>query len=508
MIGDRPTSFASSSEASGDLCLLQIIDLIAETLGIHIQPQHQSGFKRSILPHLKTSGLSSLKDYYQYLQTTRQRLSGDTTWQDLISLLSVTESYFFRDQGQFGLLKHPILPELIERKRQLCCESASQQKPSLYLWSAGCSTGEEAYSLAILLQELIPDYPSWDILILGTDMNQLAIAQAQRGIYSDWSFRTTDPALKSQYFRSHSKGWEIDSRIRAMVTFQSGNLVQDTYPDYGSKIHDLDLIICRNVFIYFDFKSVGRVLEKFYRSLAPGGFLLTGHTELHGQNTGLFQVKSFPQSVVYQRASNPCSQLTPAVTSPLSQPLHPLPATQPLPGMKATTPAPANQTPPRSTQKPCPTPTQPSPKRAHLTPQDFQTYCLQAETHANLGQYSQATQACQQALQINALAIEPYYLLAHISEEQGDIDSAKVFFKRIVYLSPTSIAAYLGLASIYEREHNTKQAQKTWRSLLEVLQSLPQSQSVDTSNQQTIAELKDYVLKRLEVERNGSIPAP
>ncbi|MEX0271374.1 CheR family methyltransferase [Leptolyngbyaceae cyanobacterium UHCC 1019] len=518
MISDRLTLLTSNSQANHDLSFLQIIDLIADTLGIHIQPQHQDGFKKSILTRIKGLGLPSFNDYYIYLITQRQLLSDVTEWQWLVSLLSVTESYFFRDQGQFWLLRNQILPEMIEHKRQLSLThndvKGQLYRPTLRFWSAGCSTGEEAYSLAILLKELIPDHQAWDILILGTDINQSAIALARQGIYSDWSFRTTDPMIKNHYFRSHRKGWEIDPSIRQMVTFQPGNLVQDSYPSYDSRIYNLDLIFCRNVFIYFDFPAIGLVLEKFYRSLAPDGFLFTGHTELHGQKTEPFQLKSFPQSVVYQRLATDfgANETDKPERKPLnSSVLHPLPIDSPC--MKSPSPLPSldedlgvkeatqqtllDKVQRSLTQKAYVDASQIAKQLVSLAPQHFQAYCLMAEAYANLGEYSHATQACQQALQINPLAIEPYYLLAQIAEEQSDINSAKFSLKRIIYLVPKSVSAYLELGSIYEREGNAKQAQKTWRSLLEVLQSLPQEQAVTSSNPQTIAELKSHLLKHL-----------
>ncbi|MDX2242731.1 MAG: CheR family methyltransferase [Leptolyngbyaceae cyanobacterium bins.302] len=480
MISDRPPLLSSTPQIGDDINLLRLIDLVANTLGIHIQPQHQPDFKKTLLTRIRTLGLSSLNAYYQHLMTRNQSISGRTEWQKLISLLTVTETYFFRDQGQFWLLKNQILPELIERKRQVLVNSNNGQKPTLRIWSAGCSTGEEAYSLAMLLKDLIPDYREWDILILGTDINQPAIELAQQGIYSDWSFRTTDPEIRSRYFRAHKKDWKIDSSIQSMVTFQAGNLVQDPYPDYISRIHELDLILCRNVFIYFDCNAIAQVLQKFYHSLIPGGFLLTGHAELHGQNTQPFQVKSFPQSVIYQKEiSYPDPLLFKEVEG-----LNSIPRPQALLDARQQS----------LTQKAGFIQTE---QLLNPNSQPFQTYCLNAESYANLGHYTDAAQACQQALQINPLAIEPYHVLAQIAEEQGDIHSAKLFLKRIIYLTPDAISAYLELGAIYQQEGNAKQAQKTWRSLLEVLNSLSQEQVINDHNPQTIAELKVHILKHI-----------
>ncbi|WP_392532288.1 CheR family methyltransferase [Nostoc sp. C117] len=507
---DRPILLEPNSQHSDNFSLLQMVDLIAETFGIHIKAQYQDRLKKNLLTRIRALGLCSLNEYYQFLVARNQLVPGATEWQELISLLTVTETYFFRDQGQMWLLKNQLLPELIERKRELsltqynAAGNGEFYRPTLRLWSAGCSTGEEAYSLAILVKELIPDNQTWDILILGTDINQRAIALAQQGIYSDWSFRTTTPEIKDRYFRSHKKGWKIDPAIQAMVTFQPGNLMQDNYPAYASSIYDFDLIICRNVFIYFDFNAIAQVIDKFYCSLTPGGFLLTGHTELQGQKTEPFQVKNFLQSAVYQRhpsldeQSKALNTITPAaIESRETEISYPsLPSLETGFDVSANTQTLLDTAKESLIQEAYADVIQIAQQLIAVAPQHFQAYCLMAEAYANFGNYSQANQACQQALQISPLAIEPYHLLAQIAEEQGDSDSAKLFLKRIIYLAPNSVTAHLELGSIYEREGNEKQAQKTWRSLLEILENLPQ-QAIDSHNQQTPAELKAHVLKHL-----------
>ncbi|MGV0103488.1 protein-glutamate O-methyltransferase [Nostoc sp. DSM 114160] len=508
-LGDRPILLESNSQHSDDFSLSQMVDLIADIFGIHIKPHYQDRLKKNLLTRIRALGLCSLNDYYQFLVARNQLVPGATEWQELISLLTVTETYFFRDEGQMSLLKNQLLPELIERKRKLSltqynAANGEFYRPTLRLWSAGCSTGEEAYSLAILVKELIPDNQTWDILILGTDINQPAIALAQQGIYSDWSFRTTTEEIKNRYFQSHKKGWKIDPAIQAMVTFQPGNLMQDNFLAYASSIHDFDLIVCRNVFIYFDFRAIAQVIDKFYCSLAPGGFLLTGHTELHGQKTEPFQIKNFPQSAVYQRhsllkeQSKVLNTITPAaIESRETEIFYPsLPSLETDLDASANTQTLLDAAQESLIQEAYADVIQIAQQLIAVAPQHFQAYCLMAEAYANFGDYSQANQACQQALQISPLAIEPYHLLAQIAEEQGDRDSAKLFLKRIIYLAPNSVTAHLELGSIYEREGNEKQAQKTWRSLLEILQNLPQ-EAVDSHNQQTTAQLKAHVLKHL-----------
>ncbi|HEY9664489.1 MAG TPA: CheR family methyltransferase, partial [Allocoleopsis sp.] len=168
-----------------DLFNTGFIDWIATTLGIRIRDSDRTLIWQRILTRVKVLGLPSAEAYHRFLAIKSQSIAWEAEWRELVNLLTVTESYFFRDQGQFGLLRHRIVAELIQRQRQ-ACESTPYHRPQLRVWSAGCSTGEEAYSLAILLKELIPDNSAWDIRVLGTDVNGAALERAKRGLYNDW----------------------------------------------------------------------------------------------------------------------------------------------------------------------------------------------------------------------------------------------------------------------------------------------------------------------------------
>ncbi|TAN58870.1 MAG: chemotaxis protein CheR, partial [Rhodospirillales bacterium] len=175
------------------------------------------------------------------------------------------ETYFFRDQGQIDLLRLRLLPELIRRR---------QDTKQLSLWSAGCASGEEAYSLAMLVDMLLPERDGWDIKILGNDIDQTALAKARRGLYGQWSFRMVPPALHQRYFQQRGDRWVLDERIRRMVSFRALDLIEGPYP--GGDLRDMDLILCRNVFIYFNPGAVKGVADKLSATLSEGGYLLTG----------------------------------------------------------------------------------------------------------------------------------------------------------------------------------------------------------------------------------------
>lgn len=508
-------------------------DLIATTLGLQVREQEQSILLHKLWKRVYALGLPSLESYYQML-TSRQSAIVKTEWRELINLLTVNESYFLRDQGQFSLLKRHVLPEVIQRKQEV----GSQSHKEIRIWSAGCSTGEEAYSLAILLKELLPGDQSWKLLILGTDLNENALDQAKQGIYSDWSFRLVDSNIQKTYFRRCRQGWEIDPSIRSMVTFQAGNLIQDGYPNVETEIHDLDLILCRNVFIYFSREAVATVLNRFYRALVPGGYLMTGHTELYGQKLDSFHVKTFRESVVYQRPLNPSlarlmdgDGLLPTTVNHcfsgapecLSKPdrLHPNSSSSTKTLRKQLDSPQEEQVVLKmsvpSLQKHIPfkfpvlvdevialmdrkaymDAIRKASELAIQDPQQFRAYYLMAEAYANLGDYLNATRICQQVLQAAPLAVEPFYLLAQIAQEQGDIEEAKKLLKRVIYLSPTSVYAYFELGCLYEQQGNTAKAQRSWQSALSMLKPMSPHANLSMHHRVTVAELQAATEQKL-----------
>ena len=289
-----------------------LIQFVANRTGIQINAQHLDGLQRFVERRMKSLGLSSVDRYCDLCAQGEGRSGasgggtdsvGQQEWKYLVDYLTVGESYFFRDERQFSLLRRHIFPEIIQQKRQAHLVSRTCSKLSMRVWSAGCSTGEEVYSLAAMLQDLIPDWSSWDIQVIGTDINLDAIEKARTGLYGNWSFRQPNSEFKQQHMTWSRQGWQVNDGLKKMTRFYGLNLVTDPFPDQRYSLCDVDLIICRNVFIYFRKSAIAQVLRKFYASLAPQRYLVTGHTELQGQDIGHFKIISFPESVVYQRVA-------------------------------------------------------------------------------------------------------------------------------------------------------------------------------------------------------------
>ncbi len=421
-----------------NILLQNLIKLIARHTGLNIREQDKQALVNKVVVRMQALKINTPEQYYQLLDSNTKNGSTletqcDREWKALNILMTTGESYFSRDKGQIALLKNRLLPEIIAQKKRLLFQPKAS-KPSLRIWSAGCSTGEEVYSIAIVIKELIPDLHNWHILILGTDINLESIAKAQQGVYDSWSFRMVEPELIKRYFKPHQQSWEVMEPIRSMVQFRAGNLIKDNFPQPSVDLHSMDIIICRNVFIYFDSKAIAMTLEKFYHTLNSVGYLITGHAELHGQNLGRLQTKVFPESLVYQRKDLPIKQsvvaekpLTTAIN--INQGQDSLVKPQKLPAKIEF----SNSQPPSKAKLPAnitkaeilfhqgayTVAIQEAEQLIEQQPLHFDACYLLAQAWANLGKAEQATFYYEQAIEIDSLSTSPYYLLAHIAEEKG-----------------------------------------------------------------------------------------
>lgn len=503
--------------------------LIARHTGLLIRPQDERNLCKKLEQRLTTLGFSSVSAYYDLLRCAVDNpltVDGQTTasrreWTLLIRRLVVTESYFFRDRGQFELLRSRLLPEILVKQRNIAAQTG--ERPRLKIWSAACAAGEEPYSLAIVLWELLNDRDRWDLQIIGSDINDESLAQAKRGEYSAWSFRQVEASIKTQYFRKQGDRYLLNPEIRRLVTFNRVNLVSDALPDPNLNLYNLDLILCRNVFIYFDRASIDQVLDKFYHSLGLGGYLIAAHAELQGSGYHRFHSQLFPQSVVYQRCdrlerkrilNSPAKATTlSSCQSPPSPPLLPLLSNSSNYSNFKTVPLPVTSTPsptvpisaPHSTSDSNPPQWQEAlryfrtsayHKAIHCAertlseqPGHIDSYLLIARAYANLGDYQKAVYYCLQALEIDSLAVAPHYLLAHLYEAQGNVNRAKRILKKIVYLAPQMPLAYLELAQIYRLEGDIRRANHMEESGIQILRSLPPNTPIDVDSQLTAGDL-------------------
>jgi chemotaxis protein methyltransferase CheR len=471
--------------------LQRFMRLITAHLGLQVRETETDKVRHAIQSRMTEQQLGNPEAYYQLLAS--DTAAGQREWEELALPLTIGESYFFRDSGQFSLLRQRIIPELIERN------SATR---SLRIWSAGCSTGEEPYSMAILVHELLPSRRDWNIVILGTDVNKNAIAAARRGIYRQHSFRILDQEFRDRYFHHHRGDWELDKRFRSMVAFRQLNLLRDPFPDASTDLQEIDLILCRNVFIYFDRPAKTHVVTKFTNTLKVGGYLVTGHAELHDQKPSGLRVEAFPESIIYRRdqtnggthqASPPqhCAGST-TWTAPTSIPLAKEGPTQ---SALVDRPSPAARTSPKDSR---PIMLRTLDEASHGHPTSVEKLYDQARRNADIGHYEAAIRACRLALTRDAFAEKPYHLLAQIAEIQGDITGAKDFLKKMLYVAPASVVAHLELGALYAGEQDLPRARKMYTRAIELLKALPPDAVIEPFLDLPASQLLPEVHCRLE----------
>ena len=461
--------------------LSRFLPLLSARTGLHVREKDRPSLERALETRIRESSLS----HSDYIRTLELDASLTGEWKVLLPRLTNGESYFLRDKGQITLLRDHLLPELIERRKK---------QKSLRLWSAGCSTGEEAYSLAMLISELLPRRNDWNVSVLGTDINEESLARARRGVYGSWAFRAVPDDVRTRYFEENESGLEIRADLRALTRFVPLNLRGNGFPSQNNELVDIDLIVCRNVLIYFDSPAVAHALKGFSATLRPGGYLLTGHAELAGHDPAPLAVRAFLHSVAYQKLdAAPVGLPASAVTIAHRADPRPAPvvARNPVPPMiarpsstingvrngnatPATNPA-ASPTAPKSTVL--------SPaSQPRETPAGAADLCAKARAAADAGNYDAAVSFCRAAVAADATSAEAYALWAQVAMEQGNCDESKALWKKVIYLAPAEPEAYLELSALYHRDGDMRRARQMLETALSILNAVPAAAGGQTAH--------------------------
>jgi chemotaxis protein methyltransferase CheR len=268
-----------------------IRDLVSERLGIWFGPDSRLSLERRLRERLTVRGLASYGDYYQLLKYSPL---AHEEWEEASELLTTHETYFFREDYQLRAFKNELLPMLAERNKQ---------RRRLQVWSAGCSTGEEAYTIAMLVLES-GLFDGWEVRVYGSDLSKKCIAAARRGVYGPTSFRTTNDEAKRAWFQPSAKpdgvaeSLGVSPAVRALCHFGQMNLLDE---ERTHLVGRCDVIFCRNVLIYFDGPSRKRVIEMFHERLVNGGVLLLGHAESLLNVSTAFELLHLKEDLVYRK---------------------------------------------------------------------------------------------------------------------------------------------------------------------------------------------------------------
>jgi chemotaxis protein methyltransferase CheR len=260
-------------------------DQIYKRTGMWFSDSSKYLLQKRLSPRAKELSFDTFQQYFYFLQYDPR---ADAEFDQIYDLVTTNETYFFREPAQLTAFTEEIIPDILERKAI----------KKVRIWSAGCSSGEEPYSLAMLLQEL-----GWfsraAFEIFASDINQQVLSRARKGHYRESAFRATDPSIRDKYFTRDPEGsWKISDGIRNRISFGRLNLYDE---GRVSLVGNLDVILCRNVIIYFDDSSKKVVVNSFYNRLVDGGFLLLGHSESLISLSTQFKLRHLKNDMVYQR---------------------------------------------------------------------------------------------------------------------------------------------------------------------------------------------------------------
>jgi chemotaxis protein methyltransferase CheR len=475
--------------------LPQLSRLLETKMGLYYPEKSWGDLERRIAAAVPALGMTDTET------CVRQLLSTSLTPRRIEILarhLTIGETYFFRDKGCFDALQEHIFPELM----RVCARTHRQ----LRIWSAGCCTGEEPYSIAILLDRLAPSIGTSNATILATDINPTFLEKAAEGLYSEWSFRGTPAWIKERYFKRRKNGrFEILPHIRKRVTFSYLNLAEETYPAISSGTDRMDVIFCRNVLMYFSPDRITKIGANFHRSLVNGGWLVLSPVEAWGNLFPQFKRTTFPDAILYLKTKsvepygNKLKNLVPApnaqryaVCTPtpvLAPPLYPNEGETHV--LREDT---QEETPIRgATDEPAQAAAMHDAAVHQANHEQFDMLCYKARSYANRGELTEAIRWCEKAIAVNKLNPATHYLLATICQELGQSETAKLSLTRTLYLDPAFVLAHFALGNLCMSDDQHREAERHFDNALALLALRSHDELLPESSGLTTGRLRDII---------------
>lgn len=435
---------------------------IGRHLGLHFPPERRTDLQRGLAAAAAEFGFTDISECARWLLSappTKAQL------QVLASHLTVGETYFFRDDALFDVLSSRVLPDLIRERRG--------RERRLRIWSAACCTGEEPYSLAILIHQLLPDLPDWHVSILATDINPHFLRKAAAGAYGEWSFRNTPASTKARYFSQSGSGpHTIRPEIKRLVTFGYLNLAEAVYPSLATDTNAMDLILCRNVLMYFGPAQVRKAIDGLHHALVDGGWLVVSPSEASQALFPQFAIQNFPGVILYQRN---------AVVAPGAGRVG-VPEI-PTASALAAPPAPPPADPPPAKPSPLPHALASSLYQqgrydeaadtlmawaAGRSP-DLAACSLLARALANQGRLAEAVAWCDRWIAADKGDAAAHYVRAAVLLEQGPKDEARRSLERVLYLDPDFVLAHFALGNLARSSGKPDEARRYFGAALRLL---------------------------------------
>ncbi len=461
-----------------------IAELVEARAGLRFAPNRCESLERAVRQITHDTSSETLRAFSERL------VARESEWERLLARLTVGETYFFRDYPQFEFLEHVILPELAERH-------GPAYRPRL--WSAGCSTGEEPYSLAISLAR----HDKLDgALVLGTDLSEAALASARRAHFKRWSLRDVSPQILDQYFTIRGSVVSLPAEITSRVQFERLNLAGVSYPSPSTSTFAMDVIFCRNVLIYFSPVAIQRVARRLFESLAPGGVLFVGPSDPPLQELG-FGVEHVAAGTVYRRPLTTLSPEQPARRPPSS-----------LPPRRAVErkPAPPSEPPPPSGPELRARAEEAFRARDEVKLRELCRLHSEPWLWASILRLASAREParvveaeCREALRAHPLSAELHYLHALVAIELEQRERALEALRRAIYLEPTLAIAHFTLGSVLANARDVSGAERAYQNAVKWLSAQAEDAPVPCAHELTARGLASAAAQALDRLRARSV---
>lgn len=447
----------------------QVALLIQREAGLVFPPTRRPDVEAAIGRIMATLGIRQISDFVDGLRQRHFALD------DLIDDLTIGETYFFRNSAQIEFIRREILPEIGRR-----CSNGR----GLRLWSAGCASGEEPFSLAILAEQ---EGMSDGVSILASDVSRTALARARTAAYGPRSFREHAAGLAERYFEIRGKRFVLVERLRQRVTFEHINLALDTYPSMANGTWGCDLILCRNVLIYFDRDTVKQVATRLFAALGKGGWLVCGASDPPLTDLAPFESIVTDAGVFYRR---PMDGTRPLTRRSQGIPATPLPAMAPVRQPPVPTPSIAPRQPPPPVQDPIV-----EARKAYAAadygrvialtasqPADIEEAILRTRALGNLGEAEMAERTVAKALSSHPASAELHFLHAVLLLAGGHLRGSRATIQRALFLDRSLIVGHLMLGTIQARMGEAAAARRAYRNAHRLASSLPPDEIVPLSD--------------------------
>ncbi len=459
---------------AGEKLLDQVESLLLERVGFDVGSRLQSRLQsavEAVARELKRTPGKLVRDL-------RRTDLDHPVWRALLARVMIGETYFFRDARQFAALQQVILPALLHEREKV---------RSLTVWSAGCASGEEPYSVAMMLRELLEKPERWKLTIVGTDVNDEALRRAREALYRRWSFRRTPHEFMARYFHNEHGLWRLHEDVRAMVSFRHLNLADPNLADVTGVLGTFDLVLCRNVLMYMPPRTRATVAQRLTSAVVPGGRLMVAAAEL---DRSLFPqliqereggVTVYRRPLVGEEAPRPGRSHSAGTRRPVFQAES---RSRRLPGRRRAAAKEISRA-----VSPSRRPKEAAAEKSESVLETADKLVLEARRAADLKRSDEAAVKAERALALDPLCAGAYHVLGLLALERGDLDGAMGALRRALYIDPRLAPAHLVLAAVAARKGQTDTAKRHRALAMDLLKGMPEDAEVPGEPGVTAKEL-------------------